>query len=75
MHGLTSREQTTYLRGSARSAKALEEQKKKMEELSQSSYSAEAREKLRQRGPWTEQDQHRAQEQWAYLATEADLEG
>jgi DNA-binding transcriptional MerR regulator len=48
-----------------------DEQQKKMEELSQSAYSAEAREKLEQRGPWTEQDQQRDQEQWAYLATEA----
>jgi DNA-binding transcriptional MerR regulator len=48
-----------------------DEQQQKMEELSQSSYSAEAREKLQQRGPWTEEDQQRAQEQWAHLATEA----
>jgi hypothetical protein len=48
-----------------------DEQQKKMEELSQSSYSAAAREKLDQRGEWTEQDQQRAQEQWAYLPAEA----
>jgi DNA-binding transcriptional MerR regulator len=48
-----------------------DDQQQKMEELSQSAYSAEAREKLNLRGPWTEQDQQRAQEQWAYLATEA----
>jgi DNA-binding transcriptional MerR regulator len=49
-----------------------EEQLRKMEELGQSSYSADARQKLAQRqGHLTEAEQERAQEQWAYLATEA----
>ncbi len=49
-----------------------EEQLAKMEELSQSSYSPEARETLAQRsGEWTEADQQRAQEQWAHVANEA----
>lgn len=48
-----------------------DEQLQKLEELSQSSYSTEARQKLAQRGEWTEADQQRAQEQWAYLASEA----
>jgi DNA-binding transcriptional MerR regulator len=48
-----------------------EDQLRKMEELSQSSYSAEARQTLAQGGEWTEADQQRAQEQWAHVASEA----
>src|SRR5262249_20959332 len=48
-----------------------EEQLRKMEELRQSAYSAGERQKLAERGEWTEADQQRAQEQWAYLASEA----
>jgi hypothetical protein len=48
-----------------------DEQLQKMDELSQSSYSPEARQKLAQRGEWTEEDQRHAHEQWVYLATEA----
>jgi TipAS antibiotic-recognition domain len=48
-----------------------EEQLRKMEELSQSAYSGEARQKLGQRGALSEADQQRAQEQWAFLATES----
>jgi DNA-binding transcriptional MerR regulator len=48
-----------------------DEQLRKMEELSQSSYSPEARQKLAQRGGWSEADQQKAQEQWTHLATEA----
>lgn len=48
------------------------EQLQKMEELGQNAYSAEAREKLAGgQGAWTEADQERASEQWAYLATES----
>lgn len=50
-----------------------EEQQKKMEELSQSSYSEAARQKLSERQmEWTEEDQKQAQERWAYVAQEAD---
>jgi len=48
-----------------------DEQLRKMEELSRSSYSAEARQTLAGRGEWTEADQQRAQEQWAHVAAEA----
>lgn len=52
-----------------------DDQRRKMEELSASSYSASARQRLQDRmaqGPaWTEQDQLRAQEQWAHVASEA----
>jgi MerR family transcriptional regulator, thiopeptide resistance regulator len=40
------------------------EQRAKVEELQQSSYSDSARAKLAARGPWTEEDQKRADEQW-----------
>ena len=43
---------------------------KKMEEISQSSYSEEARQKLAQR-EWTEADQERVSERWAHVATES----
>jgi DNA-binding transcriptional MerR regulator len=50
-----------------------EDQLRKMEELSNASYSNAARQKLKERGgEWTEEDQKRAQEQWAYVAREAD---
>jgi DNA-binding transcriptional MerR regulator len=48
-----------------------DEQMKTMQNLSESSYSEEAREKLAQRGAWTEEDQKRASEQWAYVGSEA----
>jgi MerR family transcriptional regulator, thiopeptide resistance regulator len=48
-----------------------DEQLRKMEELSQGAYSTEARQKLEQRGEWTEADQQKAQEQWTYLAAGA----
>jgi TipAS antibiotic-recognition protein len=48
-----------------------DEQLRKMEELGRSAYSDDARQKLAQRGEWTEADQQRAQEQWAHVATEA----
>jgi MerR family transcriptional regulator, thiopeptide resistance regulator len=48
-----------------------EEQLKKMEELGQSAYSQEAREKLGQRGEWTEQDQEKASAQWTHVYAEA----
>lgn len=48
-----------------------EEQLQKMEELQASSYSPEARAKLAERsGEWTEADQKRVSEQWAYVASE-----
>jgi MerR family transcriptional regulator, thiopeptide resistance regulator len=46
------------------------EQQQTMQELSEESYSEEARQKLASRGPWTEEDQARASEQWAWIATE-----
>ena len=46
------------------------EQQQTMQELSEASYSEEARQKLAARGPWTEEDQARADEQWAWIATE-----
>jgi DNA-binding transcriptional MerR regulator len=46
------------------------EQQKQMQELSETSYSEEARAKLAARGPWTEEDQAHASEQWAWIATE-----
>jgi DNA-binding transcriptional MerR regulator len=49
-----------------------EEQLRKLEELGQGAYSPGARETLAARGGgWTEADQQRAQEQWAYVAAEA----
>ena len=44
----------------------------KMEALSRAAYSEEARQKLAQRGEWTEADQERATKQWAYLASESE---
>jgi DNA-binding transcriptional MerR regulator len=44
-----------------------DEQRQTMERLSQQSYSAEAREKLAARGPWTEEDQRRVDAQYAAL--------
>ena len=46
------------------------EQQQTMQELSETSYSESARQKLAARGPWTEEDQARASEQWAWIATE-----
>ena len=45
-------------------------QAQKMDQLSHDSYSPEARQKLQQRGEWTEEDQKRADERWAYVASE-----
>jgi hypothetical protein len=47
------------------------EQQQAMETLSKQAYTPEAREKLAARGPWTEEDQRQATEQWA--AIERDL--
>ncbi len=49
-----------------------EDKLRQMQELTDQSYSAEARNQLAQRGPWTEEDQKRASEQWAYVASEAE---
>ena len=46
------------------------EQQQTMQQLSEESYSEEARQKLAARGPWTEADQARASEQWAWIAVE-----
>ena len=46
-------------------------QLQKIEELTQSSCTPEARAKMEQRPVWTEADQERANEQWAYLASES----
>lgn len=46
------------------------EQQETMEELSERSYSESARQKLAARGPWTEEDQRQASEQWAWIAAE-----
>ena len=46
-------------------------QLQKIEELTEASYTPDARAKLEQRGVWTEADQERANEQWAYLASES----
>jgi DNA-binding transcriptional MerR regulator len=46
------------------------EQQQKMQELSVSAYSESARQKLAARGPWTEEDQQRASEQWAQVGAE-----
>lgn len=46
------------------------EQLKKMQEISNASYSAEARQFLDSRGPWTEEDQKRATEQWNWVYSE-----
>jgi len=48
-----------------------DDQIQKMDELSRMSYSEEARQKLDQRGEWTEEDQKRADEQWRQVASEA----
>lgn len=46
-------------------------QLQKMDELHQASYSPDAQAKLQARGAWTEADQERANQQWAYLASES----
>jgi DNA-binding transcriptional MerR regulator len=46
------------------------EQQQKMQKLSESAYSEQARQKLAARGPWTEEDQKRADEQWAQVGSE-----
>ncbi|MFN8634964.1 MAG: MerR family transcriptional regulator [Chloroflexota bacterium] len=46
------------------------EQQEQMRQLSEQSYSEEAREKLAARGPWTEEDQQRASRQWAEVGAE-----
>jgi DNA-binding transcriptional MerR regulator len=46
------------------------EQRQKMAELSGMSYSEEARHKLAERGEWTEEDQQRVDEQYAFLGAE-----
>ena len=46
------------------------EQRQAMQELSEQAYSEEARQKLAARGPWTEEDQARATEQWSWIGTE-----
>ncbi|HEX6290401.1 MAG TPA: MerR family transcriptional regulator [Herpetosiphonaceae bacterium] len=46
------------------------EQRRTMDELSNSSYSDEARQQLAARGPWTEEDQRRVDQQYAHLASE-----
>jgi DNA-binding transcriptional MerR regulator len=46
------------------------EQQRTMQQLSESSYSEQARQKLAARGPWTEQDQERASAQWAQVTAE-----
>jgi DNA-binding transcriptional MerR regulator len=46
------------------------EQQKQMQELSETSYSEEARAKLAARGPWTEEDQEKASRQWAEVGAE-----
>jgi hypothetical protein len=49
-----------------------DEQQQQLEELGQSAYTPEARQKLAQRpGEWTEADQQRASEQWTFIAAEA----
>jgi len=48
------------------------EQVQMLDRLSRESYSDEAREKLKQRGTWTEADQERANQQWAHVYSEAD---
>jgi MerR family transcriptional regulator, thiopeptide resistance regulator len=49
-----------------------EEQRQKLHEVIGSSYSPEAMAKFQQGGPWTEEDQKRADEQWRYVAAESD---
>jgi DNA-binding transcriptional MerR regulator len=46
------------------------EQRQAMEELSKRSYSDEARQRLASRGEWTEEDQRRVDEQYAWLGSE-----
>jgi DNA-binding transcriptional MerR regulator len=46
------------------------EQQQTMQQLSEQAYSDEARQKLAARGPWTEEDQQRASEQWGWIGTE-----
>ena len=48
------------------------EQVQMLDKLNRDSYSEEAREKLKQRGPWTEADQERASQQWAHVYSESD---
>jgi len=48
-----------------------DDQLETMQQLSEASYSEEARATLAQRGTWTEADQERANAQWAYVATES----
>jgi DNA-binding transcriptional MerR regulator len=46
------------------------EQQQQMQKLSESAYSEQARQKLAARGPWTEEDQKRAGEQWAQVGSD-----
>lgn len=46
------------------------EQQQAMQQLSDQAYSEGARQKLAARGPWTEEDQQRASEQWGWIGTE-----
>lgn len=46
------------------------EQQETLQQLSEKAYSDEARQKLAARGPWTEEDQQRASEQWDWIASE-----
>jgi DNA-binding transcriptional MerR regulator len=46
------------------------EQRKKMEELSRKSYSEEAQRKMAEWGEWTEEDQKRVDQQYAYIGKE-----
>ncbi len=46
------------------------EQRQTLDTLSQQSYSEEARQKLAVRGPWTEEDQKRVNEQYAWIGGE-----
>ena len=48
------------------------EQQQTMQDLSEKAYSDEARQKLAARGPWTEEDQARASEQWAWISAELE---
>lgn len=49
-----------------------DDQRQKMQALGAASYSEEAQRKLAQRGEWTEEDQKRASEQWAYVYSESE---
>lgn len=46
------------------------EQQQAMERLSEQAYTPEARRKLAARGPWTEEDQRQATEQWEWIGQE-----